>query len=51
MAENLLRFQREYEVWPADGELSNDVKKALAMANDEGLSREEFIKKWSGQSS
>jgi len=51
LAENLLRFQREYEVWPADGELSNDVKKALAMANDEGLSREEFIKKWSGQSS
>lgn len=51
MAENLLRFQREYEVWPADGELSEDVKKALAMADDEGLSREEFIEKWSGEGS
>ena len=49
LEENLLRFQREYQVWPADGELTDDVKKALAMADDEGLSREEFIKKWPGQ--
>jgi hypothetical protein len=49
LSENILRFQREYQVWPADGELSDDVKKALAMADDEGLSREEFIKKWSSQ--
>jgi len=51
LAENLLRFQRDYEVWPADGELTDDAKKALAMADDEGLSREEFIEKWSGQGS
>jgi hypothetical protein len=50
MAENLLRFQRDYEVWPADGTLTDDAKKALKMADDQGLSREEFIKQWSGQS-
>jgi hypothetical protein len=50
LAENLLRFQREYQVWPADGELNDDTKKALGMADDEGLSREEFIRRWSGQS-
>lgn len=48
LAENLLRFQRDYQVWPADGTLTDDAKKALAMADDQGLSREEFIKKWSG---
>ena len=51
LGENLLRFQRDYQAWPADGELTDDAKKALAMADDEGLSREEFIKKWSGQGS
>jgi hypothetical protein len=49
MAENLIRFQRDYQVWPADGTLTDDAKKALAMADDQGLSREEFIKKWSDQ--
>ncbi len=44
--ENLVYFQRQYQVFPASGELTDDTKKALAMVDDEGLSRDEFIKKW-----
>ena len=47
--ENLIYFQRQYEVFPAVGELTDDTKKALRMVDDEGLSREEFIKKWADE--
>ncbi len=47
--ENLVNFQRQYQVYPADGELSDDTKKALKMVDDEGLSREEFIEKWADE--
>ena len=47
--ENLVYFQRQYEVYPASGELTDDTKKALKMVDDEGLSREEFIKKWAAE--
>ena len=41
--------QRQYEVFPATGELNDDTKKALRMVDDEGLSREEFIEKWASE--
>ncbi len=47
--ENLIYFQRQYEVFPATGELNDDTKKALRMVDDEGMSREEFIKKWASE--
>jgi hypothetical protein len=46
LKEQLTYFQRDYEVFPGSGELTDDTKKALAMADNDGLSREEFIKKW-----
>jgi hypothetical protein len=49
LQENLIYFQRQYQVFPALGELNDDTKKALAMADDQGLSREEFIKKWADE--
>ena len=42
--QNLLYFQREYQVYPADGKLSDDTKKALATVDLQGLGREEYIK-------
>jgi hypothetical protein len=47
--ENLITFQRQYEVFPALGELNDDTKKALKMVDDEGLTRDEFIEKWAGE--
>ena len=47
--EKLIYFQRQYQVFPALGELNDDTKKALRMVDDDGLSREEFIKKWANE--
>jgi peptidoglycan hydrolase-like protein with peptidoglycan-binding domain len=44
LEDNLLYFQREYQVYPADGTLSDDTKAALAKVDEQGLGREEFIK-------
>lgn len=49
MPENLVCFQRQYQVFPALGELNDDTKKALKTVDDEGLSVDEFIAKWRGR--
>jgi hypothetical protein len=48
LADNLLYFQREYQVYPADGTLSDDTKTALATVDEQGLGREEYIQQKSG---
>jgi hypothetical protein len=45
---NLLYFQREYQVYPADGTLNDDTKTALATVDEQGLGREEYIKQQAG---
>lgn len=47
--ENLLYFQRDYQVFPADGKLNDETKKALAEVDDKGFSREEYVKKKQGK--
>ena len=46
--DNLLYFQREYQVYPGDGKLSDDTKTALAEVDEQGLGREEYIKQQAG---
>jgi hypothetical protein len=48
MEENLIAFQRDYQVFPASGTLDDATKAALREADDEGLSRQEFIDKHAG---
>lgn len=43
--ENLLAFQRDYEVFPALGELNDETKLALKEAVDDAVSRPEFLEK------
>jgi hypothetical protein len=43
LQENLIAFQREYEVFPALGELNDDTREALRQAADDGVSRDELI--------
>lgn len=42
-AENLIAFQRDYQVFPALGELNDDTKAALRHVADDGVSREELL--------
>lgn len=48
LRENLVAFQRDFEVFPADGKLSAETHEALRKASEEGMSREELIAERSG---
>jgi hypothetical protein len=48
LADNLLYFQRDYQVYPADGTLSDATKTALAKVDEQGLGRQEYIQQQSG---
>ena len=50
LKENLIAFQRDCEVFPARGELDDQTRAALREADDDALSRQEFIDKHSGGS-
>jgi hypothetical protein len=50
LKENLIAFQRDYEVFPALGELDDQTRAALREADDDALSRQEFIDKHSAGS-
>lgn len=43
LQENLIAFQRDYEVFPALGELDDRTKEMLRQAADDGVSRQELI--------
>lgn len=47
-AENLIAFQREYQIFPATGELDDATKTALRDAADEAMSRSELLAKRKG---
>jgi peptidoglycan hydrolase-like protein with peptidoglycan-binding domain len=50
LQENLTAFQRDYQVATATGVLDDETKAALREADDDGLSRQEFIEKHGGGS-
>ena len=42
LEENLYAFQRDYQVFPADGTLNDATKAALDKVSDECLSKEDY---------